>query len=80
MAGGVDEVEDIVPAVVGMVFQPYGARLDGYSPLALNVHVVEKLLFHVAQRDGLGLFENSVRKGGFAVVDMGDDAEISYFI
>ena len=39
--------------------------------------VVQKLVGHIPQGNRLGLFQNPVRQGGFAVVDVGDNAEVS---
>ncbi|CCY18709.1 1-deoxy-D-xylulose 5-phosphate reductoisomerase [Eubacterium sp. CAG:786] len=78
VTGGVDEVEDVVLAVVGVIFKTYCARLDGDAALALDVHVIKKLLLHIAEGNGLGLLQDSVGKGGFAVVDVCDDAEVAY--
>ena len=77
MAGGVDEIENIVLAVVGVVNQRYRMSLDGNAPLTLQIHVVQKLVGHIPQGNRLGLFQNPVRQGGFAVVDVGDNAEVS---
>src|SRR4029077_6970040 len=38
VSGRVDQVEDIVLAVARLVVEPYGLCLDGYAPLALDVH------------------------------------------
>ena len=54
-------------------------RLDGDAALALQIHVVEDLVFHVALRDRLGLLQNAVGKRAFAVVNMCNDAEIANF-
>ena len=40
MAGRVDQVEDVILAVVRAVFQPHGLRLDGDAALALDIHRV----------------------------------------
>jgi hypothetical protein len=52
-------------------------RLDGDAALALQIHVVEHLRFHLAPGDSAGEFEQAVGQGGFAVVDVRDDREIS---
>ena len=39
---------------------PHG--LDGNAALALQVHVVQDLVFHVAQRDRFRLFQYAVRQ------------------
>ena len=45
--------------------------------LALQIHVVQHLLLHVAVGDGAGDLQQPVGQGALAVVDMGDDAEIA---
>ena len=50
--------------------------LDGNAALALQVHVVQDLVFHVAQRDRFRLFQYAVRQRALAVVNVGNDAEI----
>ena len=44
VAGGVDQVEDVVLAVARMVVQAHGLRLDGDAALALDIHGIEHLL------------------------------------
>ena len=44
MAGRVDQVEDVILAVAGAVFEPHRLRLDGDAALALDVHGIEHLL------------------------------------
>ena len=48
VAGGVDQIELIFLAVVGAVGQRHGARLDGDAAFALDVHIVENLVLHIA--------------------------------
>ena len=77
MAGRVDEVEDVVLAILGAVIQAHGLGLDGDAALALDVHRIEHLLLHVAQLEPAGLLDQAVGKRRLAVVDMGDDGEIA---
>ena len=77
MARGVDEVQLIVLPVLGMVGQPDGPGLDGDAPLPLQVHVVQQLGLHLPGGDGVALLQQPVRQRGLAVVNMGNDAEIS---
>ena len=77
MAGRVDEVEDVVLAIVGVVVQAHGLRLDGDAALALDIHRVENLLLHVAQLQPAGRLDQPVGQRRLAVVDMGDDGEIA---
>ena len=77
MAGGVDEVEQVGVAVLGLVGDADGLRLDGDAALALDVHAVEVLVALFAVRHQPGDFEDAVGKRRFPVVDVGDDAEIA---
>ncbi len=76
VAGRVDQVEDVVPPVFRVVQQRDGVGLDGDAALALEVHIVENLVLHLAQGDGIGQLQDAVGQRALAVVNMGDDAEI----
>ena len=73
----VDEVEFIGVAILGSIFHLDGTGLDGDAAFPLQLHVVQQLVLHLTQRDGLGFFQDAVGKGRLAVVDMGNDAEIA---
>jgi hypothetical protein len=77
MAGRVDEVEDVGLAVLRLVGQPDGLRLDGDAALALDFHRVEHLLLHLAQLQPARALDQPVGQGRLAVVDMRDDGEIA---
>ena len=77
MARGVDEVQDVVFAVVGAVVQTDGAGLDGDAALALKVHGVEDLVLHLALFDRVAFLEQAVGQRGFTVVNVGDDGKIA---
>ncbi len=77
MAGRVDEIEDVVFAVLRLVVQPDGLRLDGDAALALDIHRIEHLLLHLALLEPASGLDQAVGQRRFAVVDMGDDGEIA---
>ena len=77
VARGVDEVELVHLAVLGGVVHGDGAGLDGDAAFPLDVHVVEDLVLHRPLVHALGQFEDAVGEGGFAVVDVRDDAEVA---
>jgi hypothetical protein len=52
-------------------------RLYRYAALPLQIHAVEDLVLHAVFADGPGYFEETVGKGGFSMVDMGDNTEIA---
>ena len=45
-----------------------------------DIHGIEELVFHVSFIDRTGNFKKSIREGRFAMVDMGNDAKISYLV
>ena len=45
---------------------------------ALQIHVVEHLILHLALVERIRLFQQSVGQRTLAVVDMGDNTEIAY--
>jgi hypothetical protein len=51
--------------------------LDGNAPFPLELHVIEKLSLHFSGSHGAGPFQKAVSKGGFPMINMGDDTEIS---
>ena len=52
-------------------------RLDRDAALALEVHRVEDLRFHLARLQRAGHLEEPVRERRLAVVDVGDDREVA---
>ena len=52
-------------------------RLDGDAALALEVHGVEDLRLHLARLERAGQLEEAVRQRRLAVIDVGDDREIT---
>ena len=76
MSGSVNEVEDILCAVK-LIIHLNGMALDSDSAFAFKVHIVENLGFHVFLADGMSVFEQTVGKGRFAVVNMCNDAEVA---
>ena len=78
MTRRVDEVEN-----VRLVFSSRAkvkadsVSLDRDSSFTFQVHTVEDLRFHFSVTQGSGRFEETIRQGGLAVVDMGDDGEVA---
>ena len=76
VAGGVDQVQQVLLPVEGIVHLD-GLALDGDAAFTLQVHVVQGLILHIAVGDGAGHLQQPVRQGALAMIDMGDDAEIT---
>ena len=77
VARGIDQVEDVALAICSGVLHPRRLELDRDAPFPLQLHVVEELLLHVADRDRAGFLQQPVGQGGFPMVDVGNDAEIA---
>ena len=76
MPRSVYKVEHITFSVGMGIKHAYGGGFYRDAALALDVHGVQKLLFHVAARNGVRKLHQPVRKGGFAVINMRNDAKI----
>ena len=77
VAGGVDQVEDVVLAVLRPVVEAHGLRLDGDAALALDVHGIEHLRLHLPLGQAPGHLDEPVGERRLAMVDMGDDGEVA---
>jgi hypothetical protein len=77
VAGRIDQVELVIVAVLGLVMEADAFGLDGDAALAFEVHRVEDLRGHLAQRERPGQLEQPIGQGGLAVVDVRDDAEVA---
>ena len=77
MTGGVDEVELVLLPVRRHIGDAHGLRLDGDAALPFQIHLVQILLARFPLADHLSQLKDAVGKGGLAVVDMGDDAEVT---
>ena len=77
MSGGVDQVKIVHLPVLCGILQPDSPGFDGNAPFPFDVHVVQKLFFHVPLGHGTGQLQNPVSQGGFSMVDVGNDAKIA---
>ena len=77
VARRVDEVQHVGAPVARLVVHAHGDGLYRYAALALEVEHVEQLRLHVALVYRARRFEQTVCERRLAVVDVGDDAEIS---
>ena len=77
MARRVDQVEDVLLAGLGRVVQADRVRLDRDAALALEIHRVEDLRFHLARLQRAGQLEKAVGERRLAVVDVRDDREVA---
>ena len=80
MARCVHQVQHIILAVFRLVVQPHRLRLDGDPPLALDIHIVEHLIRHLAVSQPATDLNQPVGDGRFAMVNMRDNREIADLI
>ena len=73
----VEQVEPVCLPAFRLVAHRHRVRLDRNPPFALQVHGVQELVLFFALLDRAGAFEEAVGEGALAVVDVGDDAEIT---
>ena len=77
MAGGIDQVQVVDLAILRLVLQRGGLRLDGDAALLLDVHRVEHLGLHVALGQAAATLDQAVCQRRLAVVDVRDDGKIT---
>ena len=77
MPRGINQVQLIGLAVVRLVVERNGLRLDGDAALALDRIVVQHLRLHLALFQATTDLDEAIRQRRFTVIDMGDDAEVT---
>jgi len=78
VTGSINQVQLVGLAVLGLVKHRDRMRLDGDAALLLQIHGVEQLLGHIARGDGTRHVQQAIRKRRLPMVNVGDDAEITY--
>jgi len=63
MAGRINQIVNILPAVARLILHPDSARLDRNAALPLNIHVVENLMLHGARRKSTCVLNQTVCQG-----------------
>jgi hypothetical protein len=66
--------------IARLVVHAHSFGLDRNALLTLKIHAVEQLVAALARADRAGCLKQSIRQGRLAVVDVGDDTEVSYQI
>ena len=77
MTGGVDQVQAVGLAVLRLVGQRGGLRLDGDAAFLFQVHGIEHLRLHLALGQPAAMLDQAVGQRGLAMVDVGDDGKIA---
>ena len=74
----VDQIENIILPVLGMIGQGNGIAFDGDAALPLDVHIIQHLVLKISFIADAGKLDQTVGQRGLAVIDMRDNAEVSY--
>jgi hypothetical protein len=74
----IDQVEKVLALIHRPVQHPDRVALDRDSPFALEVHGVQNLRAHLAAGQRVSDLQKTVGQRRLAVVDVRDDAEVSY--
>ena len=79
MSGGINEVENVLYPIGRVhILHLNGVALDRDAALAFQVHIIERLVLHIALADGVGVLQQAIGKGAFSVVNVCDNAEVAY--
>ena len=80
MARGVNQVQDVILAIIGLVFDPNRVCFDGDPTFAFDIHAVQNLVLHVPISNRARMLDKAIRKRGFPMVNMGHDGKITDMI
>ena len=77
VTGRIHQVDLVQISILGRVGHGDRMALDGDAALLFQIHRVEVLLGEHALRHRVGVFQQAVGQRGFAMIDVGNDAEIT---
>ena len=72
MTGSVDQIKHVHLSIASFVIEPDCMGLDRNPAFALEIHVVEHLVFHLPLGQSSGQLKQSVGERRLAVIDVGD--------
>jgi hypothetical protein len=76
----INQIELIDFTILSLIGQTNGLRFNRYAALTLKVELVEELRLHLTSLERSCRLKDSIGEGGFTVIDMSDDTEVSNFI
>ena len=81
VAGSINEVHDnLLPRMLPTARHPRQTnilRLNGNATLALNIHIVQILIAHITRLNNTSKLQNTIRKRGLTMINVGDDTEVT---
>ena len=76
MARGINKIKNIIGSLMNILHLDC-MTLNGDSPFPLDVHAVENLVPELTGLDNVDVLDQPVGEGRLAVIDVGDNAEIT---
>ena len=77
MPWGVDEIECVSLTILGFIVEADGLSFNRDPALALDIHGIKHLLFHLTFSEPASFLNQAVSQGRLAVINMSDDGEIT---
>ena len=73
----IDKIESVFLPILRLIPQTHSARFDGDTPFLFEIHRIEELGPALSLANGPSRRQQLVGQGRFAVVDVGNDAEVT---
>ena len=77
MSRCINQVQQVFLAILSPIGRADGMGLNGDTTLALQIHGIEKLFPEFSRRDGSSELQDPIREGGFPVIDVSDNGEVT---
>ena len=78
MAGRIDEIQQVILSVGGVVRERDGIALDRDAPLTLQIIGVENTIVHLLiGTEDIRLLQHAVEEGRLPVIDVRDDGNVA---
>ncbi len=80
MTGCINQIELIFLAIIGTVEQAHTLRLDGNTPLPLDIHGIEHLTGHLSFRKGPTETNELIGEGRLTMIYVCNNGKIAYIL
>ena len=77
MTRSINKIKDVLLTVASPVWQADGLAFNSNAPFSLDVHIIEELVAEIPLTYHFADLNKPVRKGGFPMINMSDNAEVS---
>ena len=77
MARRINEVQLVSMPIMGFIGGSHRMSFYGNPPLTFKIHIVQDLITSFSCRHRTSQLQETIGKGGFTVIDMGDDRKVA---